>query len=38
MHLNNVSQALKFALFEQILPVYIQLLVQSPINPPAERR
>lgn len=38
MHLKYVGKALKFALFEQILPVYIQLLVQTSINPPAERR
>lgn len=35
--LKYVGQALNFALNEQILPVYIQLLVQTPINPAAER-
>lgn len=35
--LKNVGQPLKFAINEQILPVHIQVLVQTLINPPAER-
>lgn len=37
MPLKYAGQARNIALNEQILPVYIQLLVQTPINPPAER-